>query len=120
MPELAAVIDRLDRDHARGERAVRELEHTLLAFEVMGESRREAFEQALTATCASTSSTWASRKQFLPAARAPAPADWAALDAAFAANRDPLTGHEPDDVYRPLFSKIMTDAPAPFGPGPAG
>src|SRR5664279_2306908 len=47
VPALAATLDRLDADHGRGEQAVRELEHLLLAFEVMGEGRREAFEQAV-------------------------------------------------------------------------
>jgi len=56
-PELAEVLDRMDRDHAAGEKAIRDLEHSLLAFEVMGESRRAAFEQA-----ASTCSTWRSRR----------------------------------------------------------
>ena len=40
-------------------------------------------------------------------------ADWAELDAAFAANKDPLTGHEPEDGYRPLFRQILNTAPAP-------
>ena len=31
--------------------------------------------------------------------------DWKELDTAFLANRDPLTGHEPDDLYRPLFTQ---------------
>ena len=31
--------------------------------------------------------------------------------------RDPLTGHEPDDQYRPLFSRIVNRAPAPVGLG---
>jgi hemerythrin-like domain-containing protein len=54
----------------------------------------------------------------LPAAqRALDSADWAAIDAAFAANRDPLTGHEPADEYRPLFSRIVNRAPAPVGLG---
>ena len=44
--EANDVLDRLDQDHARGERAIRDLEHALLAFEMMGEARREAFEQA--------------------------------------------------------------------------
>jgi hypothetical protein len=39
------------------------------------------------------------------------------LDAAFAANRDPLTGHDADDVFRPLFRKIVMTAPAPVGLG---
>ena len=45
--------------------------------------------------------------------------DWADLDAAFAANRDPLTGHEPDDDYRALFSRIVNALPAPLGLGEA-
>ena len=39
-------LDRLDADHARGEHQIRELEHALLAFEMLGDSRRAAFEQA--------------------------------------------------------------------------
>jgi hemerythrin-like domain-containing protein len=47
-----AVLDRLDREHAQGEQAIRELEHQLLAFETMadtaqGPARREAFESTL-------------------------------------------------------------------------
>jgi hypothetical protein len=59
-------------------------------------------------------------EQILPAARLHlSDADWAELDDAFAANRDPLTGHEPGDVYRPLFNKILMHAPAALQPGPA-
>jgi hypothetical protein len=46
-------------------------------------------------------------------------ADWAELDAAFAAHRDPLTGHEPSEEYRPLFQRILMQAPAPIGLGAA-
>ena len=44
-------------------------------------------------------------------------ADWAELDAAFAANRDPLTGHAASDEYAPLFRRIVDTAPAPVGLG---
>ena len=37
-------------------------------------------------------------------------ADWAELDTAFCSNRDPLTGHEPEEGYRPLFRKIVKTA----------
>ena len=46
-------------------------------------------------------------------------ADWTELDTAFSANRDPLTGFEPGDEYRPLFDKILANTPAPVGLGPA-
>jgi hemerythrin-like domain-containing protein len=118
-PELAAVLDRLDADHARGEKAIRDVEHALLAFEVMGESRREAFEQAVERYVNGYLEHMAvEESEILPTAqKVLSAADWAELDAAFAANRDPLTGHEPADEYRHLFSTIVRSAPAPIGLG---
>lgn len=116
-PELGAVIDRLDRDHEKGESAIRELEHALLAFEVMGESRREKFEQAFERYSRSYLEHMSVEdREVLPAAQQHlTPSDWAELDAAFAANRDPLTGHEADEEYRALFQKILMTAKAPIG-----
>ena len=118
-PELVPVLDKLDRDHEAGERAIRNLEHAMLAFEVMGESRRDAFEQAVERYIASYLEHMACEEtDIIPAAkRLFTEADWAELDAAFAANKDPLTGHEPEDGYRPLFRKIVNSAPAPIGLG---
>ena len=121
VPELGPVIDRLDADHAQGEQAIRAVEHALLAFEVLGESRRAAFEDAVQRyTRFYLEHMAVEESQLLPAARSALDdADRAALDAAFAANRDPLTGHDPDDEYRPLFRRILEMAPAPVGLGPA-
>jgi hemerythrin-like domain-containing protein len=118
-PELAATLDQLERDHEHGERAIRDLEHALLAFEVLGEPRRQAFEHAVQGYVDFYLRHMALEEDvILPAARrALDAADWAEIDAAFAANRDPLAGHEPDDVYRPLFSRIVNRAPAPVGLG---
>ncbi len=120
-PELAQALDRLDRDHATGERAIRDLEHALLAFEVMGEPRREAFEQAVERYIRFyLDHMRLEEDEVLPAARRHlTPADWVGLDAAFAANQDPLTGHEAAPDYQPLFRKILMNAPAPIGLGPA-
>ena len=116
-PELAAVLEKLERDHVAGERAIRELEHLLLAFEVMGEPRREAFEAAAERYIAHYLEHMGREEaDIIPAARRLlTEADWAELDAAFAANKDPLTGHEPEDGYRPLFRQIVNRAPAPIG-----
>jgi hemerythrin-like domain-containing protein len=119
-PELIPTLDRLDTDHGRGEAAIRELEHALLAYEVLGEPRRQAFVDALAGYIdAYLTHMSAEESEILPAARAHlTEADWATLDAAFAANRDPLAGgHEADDLYKPLFSKIVMSAPAPIGLG---
>ena len=118
--EAVEVLDRLDQEHARGERAIRDLEHALLGFEMLGAPRREAFERAAQQYVDFYLQHMAvEEKQILPLAeRALTAQDWAALDAAFAANRDPLTGHEPDDEYRALFSRIVNVLPAPLGLGP--
>src|SRR6187551_1134918 len=46
-PELLPVIRRLENDHMQGEGRVRMLQHLLLAWELVGESRRQAFADAL-------------------------------------------------------------------------
>ena len=118
-PQLAATLDQLDADHAHGEALIRLLEHALLAYEVLGESRRQDFVEALDRYVDGYLSHMAiEESEVLPAALAHFDAaDWSALNEAFAANRDPLTGHAADDVYRPLFRKIVMSAPAPIGLG---
>ena len=120
-PELAPALDRLDRDHATGERAIRDLEHELLAFEVMGEPRRATFEQAVERYIRFyLDHMRVEEEHILPAARRSfTTEDWVAVDAAFAANQDPLTGHEAAAEFQPLFRKILMNAPAPIGLGPA-
>ncbi len=119
--EANQVLERLDQDHARGERAIRDLEHALLAFEMMGETRRAAFELAARQYADFYfEHMLLEEKQVLPLAERVLDAqDWAELDAAFTANRDPLTGHEPEDEYRALFSRIVNALPAPLGLGEA-
>jgi len=116
------VLDRLDQEHGKGEHAIRELEHALLAFEMLGEARREAFEQAAKRYVDFYLAHMSiEENQILPLAeQVLSEQDWAELDAAFAANRDPLTGHEPDALYRDLFQRIVNVVPAPIGLGPAG
>ena len=117
--DAAGVLDRLDREHAQGEHAIRQLEHALLAFEVLGESRREAFEQAVQSYVEFyLAHMRVEEREVLPLAeRVLQPEDWQELDAAFTANRDPLTGHPPEAEYRALFSRIVQMVPAPIGLG---
>lgn len=109
-----SVLDRLDHDHRCGEHAVRELEHALVAFEMMAETdqreaRREVFETAVQKYVAFyLEHMQLEETVVLPLAeRALGAADWTELDAAFLANRDPLAGHEVGEPYRPLFRKIL-------------
>ena len=124
--EGAAVLDRLDADHSASHRAVLELEHDLLALEMMSDAsdadaRRTRFEARMHEyVTAYLEHIRLEEDEVLPLAeRVLVAADWAVLDAAFMKNRDPLTGREGDDAFRPLFKRILTTLPAPLGLGPA-
>jgi len=115
------LLDKLDEDHAHGELRIRELEHLLLGYEMMGSSRQEAFERALQRYVDFYLAHMAlEEREILPLAeKALRPADWAELDEAFSLNCDPLTGFEPPDEYRALFSRIVQLVPFPVGLGPS-
>jgi hemerythrin-like domain-containing protein len=118
-PDLAPAIDALDDDHQHGEASARELQHRLLAYELLGEPRREAFETAAQRYVEQyLRHMTLEETTILPAARnSLTPEDWHDLNAAFEANRDPLSGHDPSGEYAPLFKKIVQTAPAPVGLG---
>ncbi len=120
-PELMPVIRRLESDHMLGEGRVRELQHLLLAWELIGESRRQAFtEAAQSYTGFYLEHMRTEETELLPAAqKVLGPGDWAELDAAFQSNRDPLTGSVRDPCYDRLFTRIVLTAPAPIGVGAA-
>jgi len=120
-PEIRDTLDQLDQDHGRGERAIRELEHALLAFEMMGEARRDAFEEmAQRYVTAYLRHMETEEREILPlAVKMLSAADWADLDEAFAMNQDPLTGHAAAEEYQALFQKVLAAVPAPIGLGPA-
>ena len=118
-PLARELLDRLDREHATGHARIRDLEHALLGFEMMGEARRLAFEQAaehyVEFYLAHIS---VEERDILPLAeRVLSAQDWADLDEAFGANRDPLAGHDPEPDYRALFTRIVNAVPAPIGLG---
>ena len=121
-----AVLDRLDRDHASGEHAIRGLEHALLGFEMMGETdqgeaRRASFETAMSLYVSFyLEHMHIEETEVLPLAEAVLdPNDWAELDSAFVENRDPLAGFDAVAAYRPLFKKILGALPAASGVGSA-
>jgi len=119
-PQTQEAIARLEQDHAKGEAAVRELQHLLQAWEWLGDSRRQAFVDALERYLGFyRDHMHLEEAEILPAAeRTLSAQDWTELDAAFGANRDPLTGrYPPDAVYEQLFKRIVHDAPAPIGLG---
>jgi hemerythrin-like domain-containing protein len=118
-PEVAEVVARLEREHQAGESAIRELQHALLAFEMMGEARRAAFEQAAERYQRFYLAHMQTEEQLiLPAALAKfSAADWAPLDAVFGAHGDALAGGDALPDYQPLFRRILMHAPVPIGLG---
>jgi hemerythrin-like domain-containing protein len=119
-PELMPVIQRLENDHVSGESRVRELQHLLLAWELLGDSRRVPFQDAARKyvefylTHMRTEET-----ELLPVAqKLLTEQEWEQLNAAFQ-NSDPLVTGDHDPVYDRLFTRIVMRTPAPIGVGPA-
>lgn len=121
-PELMPVIERLEDDHFRGEGRVRSLQHLLLAWELIGETRRGAFMDAAREYMAFyLEHMQIEETVIMPAAeKLLGPDDWETLDKAFLATLDPLAGGLREPCYDRLFTRIVMTAPAPIGVGPAG
>jgi hemerythrin-like domain-containing protein len=114
-PETQALIERLDSDHLKGESAVRELQHLLLAWELVGDSRRVAFNEALKLYLGFyVEHIRLEETIILPAAlRVLSAADWKELDTAFSKNCDPLSGkYLRDPMYDRLFTRTVLQARA--------
>jgi hemerythrin-like domain-containing protein len=120
-PGLLNVIRKLEADHMDGEGRVRELQHLLLAWELVGESRREAFVDGVQAYVKFyLEHMRIEETQLLPAAeRSLTAQDWGELDDAFRGDRDPLASGSHDASYDRLFTRIVLSAPAPIGVGAA-
>jgi hemerythrin-like domain-containing protein len=92
----------------------------LLAWELLGESRRAAFSDAAKRYLGFYLEHMRLEETvILPAAlKVLSAEDWQAIDAAFETNCDPLTGKYPrDPMYEQLFTRIVNNAPAPIGLG---
>lgn len=119
-PSVMPVIEQLERDHMKGEAAVRELQHLLLGWELMGDSRRARFEDELRKYISFYLDHMRLEENvIIPEARKVLDADdWKVLDQAFSANQDPLvTKNRRDPTYDRLFTRIVMRAPSPVGLG---
>ena len=111
-PLVRPLLDHLEDDHARGHARIRELEHALTAFEMLGESRRAAFEATLERYVDFHLMHMAleEREVFSLAERVLHPRDWEELDVEFSVGIDPLTGATPEAEYVGLFERIRPPA----------
>ncbi|MDQ3059821.1 MAG: hemerythrin domain-containing protein [Pseudomonadota bacterium] len=119
-PAVMEAVTQLERDHINGEKAVRELQHLLLAWELLGEPRMAAF----VTQCKRYIEFYLAHMRLEEAVILPeaekvlSEAQWKELDTAFEKNCDPLNGKYPHDpAYDRLFTRIVMQAPAPIGLG---
>jgi hemerythrin-like domain-containing protein len=119
-PQLMPVIRKLEDDHMSGEHRVRELQHLLLAWELLGDSRRSTFQDAARKYVEFYLAHMRTEEtELLPVAQQSlSDSDWQQLDEAFSTHRDPLVTGEHDPIYDRLFTRIVMRAPAPIGVGP--
>ena len=116
----SALIAELEREHAEGENALRRVEQYLIRYEEGGEKEFPEFAREVDRF---VEGYWEHMRKeedqvFPLAEKLFTPADWDAIDRAFAANADPLAGDRNEKDFRRLFSRIVSLAPPPIGVGP--
>jgi hemerythrin-like domain-containing protein len=119
--DAAALIARLEDDHAGGEEALRSLAQSLIRYEEGGDKEFPAFERQV-GNFVDGYRTHMRREEeelFPIAQRVLTPLDWVMIDAAFTENNDPLTAAREEKDFEKLFTRIVTLAPPPIGVGPA-
>ena len=116
-PQVMDVIRKLEGDHMQGEHRIRELEHKLVAWELLGEPRRAAFLEGLREYIRFYLEHMRTEEtEILPVARRVLDEhDWAGIDRAFKDSADPLAGGIADPAYERLFTRIVLSTPEPLG-----
>ncbi|MGU7812735.1 hemerythrin domain-containing protein [Burkholderia sp. AW49-1] len=112
--EFDSVLDELESQHDRGDVKLRNLEHTLTRYEL---KRGASALRTLGALMDDYAEFYADHRcleetLILPAAtRLLTFEDWAEIDAAFGANRDPFNGEKLEDDLGKLFTMIVNAIP---------
>jgi branched-chain amino acid transport system ATP-binding protein len=117
-PETQPLVKELQAEHEEGARLVRELERALVFLE---EGWPAGAREFLAAADAYAEFHWKhmrkEERELLPLAQRHLTAgDWKAIDAAFAANADPIAEVQ-EHNFEKLISRIANLAPAPVGLG---
>ena len=117
-PAARLLVEDLKAEHEQGAELVRELERTLLFFEEGWPVGAREFQQAVEKYAEFHWKHMRKEEQeLLPMAeRFLTAEDWALIDAAFAANSDPIAGLYERD-FEKLFARIVSLAPDPVGLG---
>ena len=106
--EAADAVTLLDQDHAKSEASARHLQHLLLAWEMIGSTRRATFESACLAFIAHLSEHMALEERLIlpQVERILSADDWQQLDDAFARCGDASGNYLADPDYANLLARI--------------
>ena len=117
--EADTVLDQLACEHESGEQAIRELEQAFLRYEEHGAAEFAPFAEAVERYVRRYREHMRKEeREVMPLAqRVLSSQDWADIEAAFAAHRDPLAGTSPETHHDQLFQRIVMLVPAPLGLG---
>ncbi len=117
--DVADAVLLLDQDHANSEASARHLQHLLLAWELIGSTRRATFESACRAYVAHLIEHMALEERLIlpQAERCLSAEDWRRLDDAFALCGDTrVSSYLADPDYASLLARIGRWVNAPSEP----
>lgn len=118
-PDSQSMLEKVHEEHVKGARMLADLRAKLHTFEDDPDENGDAFIDAARAYIAFERRHMAlEEKELLPLAmRSLTGEDWQEIDAAFAANDDPLFGTVRREQFERLFQHILNLAPGPMGFG---
>jgi len=117
---ISDLIDKLEIDHKYGEYKIRELEHLLIGWEMLGDKKKDEFTHLATQYINFYMQHMQLEENLIipEALEVLNEEEWETLDAEFALNQDPLSPKRPrQSEYDVLFTHITQLAPAPIGLG---
>lgn len=119
--EADEITAELEKQHADGDRHVKDLELALGRFEAGAPDGLERFAAAAETFANEVTRHMAMEEnRLLPLAKKYLTSeDWAQIADAFSENGDPRFDHESDQEFRHLFTRIVHLAPPPIGVGPS-
>jgi hemerythrin-like domain-containing protein len=114
-----SILDQLEAQHIHGVKLIRDLEQSLLRWEMGGKEEFSVFAQEVERY---SEFHWNHMRQeeevVLPLAeRVLTEQDWHEIDEAFAGNADPLIDQAVEKDFERLFTRIVNMAPPPIGLG---
>lgn len=119
--EAAPILDVLEDEHRAGGRHIRNLEQALARYQGGGAAEFASFASAVESFAVfELEHMRREERDVIPLAKAHLlPADWEAIDAAFAGGAVPLFNPQTAEEYAKLFDRIVMLAPPPIGVGPS-